>query len=248
MKSGKNITGVLHVMHNDKIREALGLMRSMILCGESWSDSAQKTFDDAMAALYQEQESPPVAWAAFTVDGNIRIWSANEVKAHELAAAIGQELLPLYLHSVVKDFFTTASPQTATIPDGREIAKARDAWFESKEGLDCCDFLTLGKYGHGAERFLKNRLERAFLAGSRLSAAPTHPEQPLEMVADKPNKILLDHSLELVRVLESGDLTDCVDNDGEDYQSEWLNEAIHMINRYLQELSGLQRQEAPEVE
>jgi len=46
------------------------------------------------------------------------------------------------------------------------LAKARDEWFESEEGRRCCDGVTSGKY-------LRNRLESAFLAGAQ--AHPTPP-------------------------------------------------------------------------
>ncbi len=39
-----------------------------------------------------------------------------------------------------------------------ELAKARDRWLESKDGAKCCEGKTHGIY-------LKNRLERAFIAG-----------------------------------------------------------------------------------
>lgn len=44
------------------------------------------------------------------------------------------------------------------------LAKARDAWLESKEGKLCCDGLAEGKY-------LENRLVLAFLAGAKWNAS-----------------------------------------------------------------------------
>ena len=38
------------------------------------------------------------------------------------------------------------------------LARARDEWFESPEGKNCCIGASSGQY-------LRNRLERAFLAG-----------------------------------------------------------------------------------
>lgn len=39
-----------------------------------------------------------------------------------------------------------------------DLAKARDAWLESLEGVECAE-------GRSEGQFLRNRLERAFLAG-----------------------------------------------------------------------------------
>lgn len=46
-----------------------------------------------------------------------------------------------------------------------ELAIKRDEWFESEEGKKCCDNTTLptGKTGG---RYLKHRIESAFLAGA----------------------------------------------------------------------------------
>lgn len=44
------------------------------------------------------------------------------------------------------------------------IAKARDEWFESKEGIECQDGEADGKY-------LRNRLEAAFIAGWNMAVA-----------------------------------------------------------------------------
>jgi len=47
-----------------------------------------------------------------------------------------------------------------------ELAIKRDEWFESEEGKKCADPYTL--YGSGKnEKYLFNRLERAFLAGAK---------------------------------------------------------------------------------
>lgn len=43
-------------------------------------------------------------------------------------------------------------------------AIARDKWFDSKEGKDTCDPLTLGA-GAKQQQYLTNRLHRAFQAG-----------------------------------------------------------------------------------
>jgi hypothetical protein len=44
------------------------------------------------------------------------------------------------------------------------LAKARDKWMRSKEGRDCLDNGILFSPNHGP--YLKNRLERAFIAGA----------------------------------------------------------------------------------
>ena len=49
-----------------------------------------------------------------------------------------------------------------------ELAIKRDEWFGSEEGRKCCDAATLGHIQ--PERFLRNRLERAFLAGAKADA------------------------------------------------------------------------------
>ena len=43
------------------------------------------------------------------------------------------------------------------------LAKARDKWFASDDGKECCEGQTSGQY-------LQNRLERAFLAGANFSS------------------------------------------------------------------------------
>jgi len=43
------------------------------------------------------------------------------------------------------------------------LAKARDKWFVSDDGKECCKGQTSGQY-------LQNRLERAFLAGAKFSS------------------------------------------------------------------------------
>jgi len=48
-----------------------------------------------------------------------------------------------------------------TISKKSPLAIKRDAWFASKEGLTCSNYLTLT-----TEDYLKNRLESAFLAGA----------------------------------------------------------------------------------
>jgi len=48
-----------------------------------------------------------------------------------------------------------------------DLAKARDAWFESDEGQRCNDPYTLTGAGDYA-KYLKNRLERALLAGVKI--------------------------------------------------------------------------------
>lgn len=45
-----------------------------------------------------------------------------------------------------------------------DLAKARDAWFESDEGIRAADSESL-RLGSHVELFLRNRLERAFVAG-----------------------------------------------------------------------------------
>lgn len=47
------------------------------------------------------------------------------------------------------------------------MAKARDAWFDSDEGKQCCAGIASGQY-------LKNRLEIAFFAGAGVSWASAH--------------------------------------------------------------------------
>ena len=42
--------------------------------------------------------------------------------------------------------------------DGQKISKARDTWFDGPEGQRCTK-------GSASEQYLKNRLERAFIAG-----------------------------------------------------------------------------------
>ncbi|WP_043316627.1 hypothetical protein [Microbulbifer sp. HZ11] len=74
----------------------------------------------ALASSDSEKGQEPVAWAAFTVDGNIRIWTAKETEVNRLAAAVGQELQPLYTSPVVKDSLTVAhrSPaQDSKVPE-----------------------------------------------------------------------------------------------------------------------------------
>lgn len=44
-----------------------------------------------------------------------------------------------------------------------ELAKARDKWLNSEEGKRCCEGTPTGQY-------LRNRLERAFLAGAKFSS------------------------------------------------------------------------------
>lgn len=39
-----------------------------------------------------------------------------------------------------------------------ELAKARDRWLESEDGKECCRAMAQGQY-------LRNRIERAFIAG-----------------------------------------------------------------------------------
>lgn len=39
-----------------------------------------------------------------------------------------------------------------------DLAKARDAWLDSQEGVECCA-------GTCSHQYLRNRLERAFIAG-----------------------------------------------------------------------------------
>lgn len=43
------------------------------------------------------------------------------------------------------------------------LAKARDEWFVSEDGKECCNGQTSGQY-------LRNRLERAFFAGAKFSS------------------------------------------------------------------------------
>lgn len=52
------------------------------------------------------------------------------------------------------------------------LAKARDKWFVSDDGKECCDGTATGQYLH-------NRLDRAFLAGANFSSERT---QELETV------------------------------------------------------------------
>lgn len=49
--------------------------------------------------------------------------------------------------------------------DGKALAAARDAWFASDEGEQCMQPELLYNPVEG-QRYLKNRLERAFLAGA----------------------------------------------------------------------------------
>ena len=49
------------------------------------------------------------------------------------------------------------------------LAEARDTWFESAEGKQCCD-------GSASGEFLHNRLEAAFLAGANLAEQLTRKE------------------------------------------------------------------------
>lgn len=42
--------------------------------------------------------------------------------------------------------------------EGKKLAVARDKWFTSNEGMQCLEDTAAGHY-------LKNRLERAFIAG-----------------------------------------------------------------------------------
>lgn len=50
-----------------------------------------------------------------------------------------------------------------------KLAKARDKWIDSEEGIECCKGKTNGQ-------FLKNRLECAFLAGAKSVHSPTAPK------------------------------------------------------------------------
>jgi len=49
-----------------------------------------------------------------------------------------------------------------------ELAIKRDEWFESDEGKRCCDPTELGL---PSRKYLRNRLERAFLAGAEANEA-----------------------------------------------------------------------------
>lgn len=51
--------------------------------------------------------------------------------------------------------------------DGLAIAKARDAWFDSEEGARCASAYTLPKDAT-ADKYLRNRLEAAFIAGASI--------------------------------------------------------------------------------
>lgn len=55
---------------------------------------------------------------------------------------------------------------------GKEIAAARDAWLETDEGKQCLDYTwpPAGKY-------LRNRLERAFIAGFDAAIAIVSPQE-----------------------------------------------------------------------
>ena len=46
-----------------------------------------------------------------------------------------------------------------------ELAIKRDDWFASVEGKRCSDIKTLSRPG-GTDKYLRNRLEQAFLAGA----------------------------------------------------------------------------------
>lgn len=50
------------------------------------------------AALDHKQEQEPVAYAAFSVTGNIRIYTSSKDKVKSLSEQIGDQLIPLYLH------------------------------------------------------------------------------------------------------------------------------------------------------
>lgn len=46
-----------------------------------------------------------------------------------------------------------------------ELAIKRDEWFKSDEGIGCLEVKKLALH-HAHQKYLKNRLERAFLAGA----------------------------------------------------------------------------------
>lgn len=48
------------------------------------------------AASAVERRVGPRAWAAFTPDGNIRIWTSAPEDVRKLAERVGMELTPLY--------------------------------------------------------------------------------------------------------------------------------------------------------
>ncbi len=57
------------------------------------------------------------------------------------------------------------------------LAKARDKWFRSEDGKEC-------REGTAAGQYLRNRLERAFLAGAKFSDKRI---EELEAVYNHPN-------------------------------------------------------------
>ena len=81
------------------------------------------------------QQPTPRAWANFTADGNIRVWTSAPERVRELAAEIGYSLDPLY-------------DQTAL---DAAVAAERDARLEAQRQLE-----TLKGRIAGAERE-KNR-------------------------------------------------------------------------------------------
>lgn len=61
-----------------------------------------------------------------------------------------------------------------------ELAIARDAWLESPEGRACTDLESMQCYKNprSGEIYLKNRIERAFLAGAKAMESINTPLEP----------------------------------------------------------------------
>lgn len=60
-----------------------------------------------------------------------------------------------------------------------ELAILRDKWFESEEGKTCANVSTLTCGIGNEDKFLRNRLEAAFLAGAKAN------EEAQEIIAKK---------------------------------------------------------------
>jgi hypothetical protein len=59
--------------------------------------------------------------------------------------------------------------------DGQLIAKERDAWFENKDGKICLDESILKS--PEMVKYLRNRLEQAFLAGVKVAEKLTEEKE-----------------------------------------------------------------------